>query len=68
MERTVLVTGADRGLGLGLCAGLLKEGWQVFAGQYLPEWHELTALKNEYPKRLHLIPLDVNPYKPPQRV
>lgn len=60
MERTVLVTGADRGLGFALCAGLLKEGWQVFAGQHLPEWHELSNLKNEYPEALYLIALDVS--------
>ena len=60
MERTVLVTGADRGLGFALCAGLLKEGWQVFAGQYLTEWHELGVLKNDFPETLHLIPLDVS--------
>ena len=60
MTRTVLVTGADRGLGFGLCAGLVKQGWTVFAGQYLPEWHELRDLKIEYPDSLHLIPLDVS--------
>ena len=60
MERTVLVTGADRGLGLALCTGLLKGGWHVFAGQYLPEWHELGILKNEFPETLHLIPLDIS--------
>jgi NAD(P)-dependent dehydrogenase (short-subunit alcohol dehydrogenase family) len=60
MERTVLVTGADRGLGFALCAELLKQGWRVFAGQYLPDWHELADLKNEYPKTLHIIPLDVS--------
>jgi NAD(P)-dependent dehydrogenase (short-subunit alcohol dehydrogenase family) len=60
MERTVLVTGADRGLGFALCDGLLKGGWHVFAGQYLPEWHELDALKNEYPKMLRLVPLDIS--------
>lgn len=59
MERTVLVTGADRGLGFALCAGLLKQGWHVFAGQYMPEWHELTALQNEYSRTLHIVPLDV---------
>lgn len=63
MERTVLVTGADRGLGLALCAGLLKGGWHVFAGQYLPEWHELATLKSEYPETLHLISLDVSSMK-----
>lgn len=60
MERTVLVTGADRGLGFALCAELLKQGWRVFAGQYLPEWHELADLKNEYPEKLYIIPLDVS--------
>jgi NAD(P)-dependent dehydrogenase (short-subunit alcohol dehydrogenase family) len=59
MRRTVLVTGADRGLGFGLCAGLVRQGWHVFAGQYLPDWNELDALKNEYPDSLHLLPLDV---------
>jgi len=60
MERKVLVTGADRGLGFALCAGLLKGGWHVFAGQYLPEWHELGVLKSDFPETLHLIPLDVS--------
>ena len=60
MERTVFVTGADRGLGFGLCAELLKGGWHVFAGQYLPEWHELAALKIEYPETLHIVPLNVS--------
>jgi NAD(P)-dependent dehydrogenase (short-subunit alcohol dehydrogenase family) len=60
MERTVLVTGADRGFGFALCGELLKGGWRVFAGQYLLGWHELAALKNEFPEALHLIPLDVS--------
>ena len=60
MERTVLVTGADRGLGFALCPGLLKEGWHVFAGQYMPQWHELAGLMKEYPQTLHIIPLDVS--------
>lgn len=59
MDKNVFVTGADRGLGIGLCAGLLEGGWQVFAGQYLTEWPELTALANKYPQSLHLVPLDV---------
>lgn len=59
MERTVFVTGGDRGLGLGLCVGLLRLGWRVFAGQYLPDWPELPALKREYPDSLEMVPLDV---------
>lgn len=59
MEPTVFVTGGDRGLGLGLCAGLLGLGWRVFAGQYLPYWPELPALQKEYPDALEIVPLDV---------
>ena len=63
MEKTVLVTGADRGLGLALCAGLLEQGWHVFAGQYMPEWHELDSLMKDYPQTLHVISLDVSSLK-----
>ena len=58
--KTVLVTGADRGLGLALCAGLLEQGWIVFAGQYLPDWPELGALAEKHPGKLHILPLDVS--------
>ena len=47
MKQNAIVTGADRGLGLAICAGLLEQNWQVFAGLYLPEWHELTDLRNQ---------------------
>jgi NAD(P)-dependent dehydrogenase (short-subunit alcohol dehydrogenase family) len=60
MDRTVLVTGADRGLGYALCAGLLERGWQVFAGQFMPDWPDLAALAGRYPATLHVIPLDVS--------
>lgn len=63
MEQTVLVTGADRGLGLALCTGLLKQGWHVFAGQYMPEWLELDDLMQEFPQTLHFIPLDISSMK-----
>jgi NAD(P)-dependent dehydrogenase (short-subunit alcohol dehydrogenase family) len=59
MERTVFISGADRGLGLALCSGLLEQGWQVFAGQYMPDWPELSRLMSKYPQMLHIIPLDV---------
>jgi NAD(P)-dependent dehydrogenase (short-subunit alcohol dehydrogenase family) len=59
MADTVFVTGADRGLGFALCAELLKQDWQVFAGQYMPEWTELFTLVRQFPKMLHIIPLDV---------
>jgi NAD(P)-dependent dehydrogenase (short-subunit alcohol dehydrogenase family) len=59
MQRSVFVTGADRGLGHALCAGLLDRGWQVFAGQYMPEWPQLVELSAQYPTSLHIVPLDV---------
>ena len=60
MLQTSLVTGADRGLGLALCANLLQHGWNVFAGQYLPDWPELNSLAGRYPHALTLLPLDVS--------
>ncbi len=59
MTQTAFVTGADRGLGNALTAGLLARGWQVFAGQYMPEWPELSQLVQHYPDLLHVVPLDV---------
>ena len=59
MTRTAFVTGADRGLGQALCAGLLAQGWQVFAGQYMPAWTELSNLAEKQPDKLTLVPLDV---------
>jgi len=58
MQRTVLVTGADRGLGFALCTGLLDRGWRIFAGQYMPNWPELTALAGQFPESLHIVPLE----------
>lgn len=60
MAHTAFVTGGDRGLGFALCAGLLEQGWQVFAGQYMPEWPDLSTLAGQYPQTLHILPLDVS--------
>ena len=54
------MTGADRGLGFALCAGLLERGWRVFAGQYMPEWPELGTLGERFPGMLSCVPLDVS--------
>ena len=59
MALTTFITGADRGLGLALCAGLLEKGWTVYAGQYMPDWTELATLADQYQDSLYLIPLDV---------
>lgn len=59
MEKA-LVTGADRGLGLAFTDMLLHDGWEVFAGQYMPKEPGLAALAREFPDKLHIIPLDVS--------
>lgn len=60
MGQIAFVTGADQGLGLAICSGLLERNWQVFAGQYLPKWTELTDLAEKYPGLLEIISLDVS--------
>ncbi len=65
MERTAVVTGADRGLGFALCEALLARGWRVVAGQYLPAWPALAglaqcaALPGSAGERLVIVPLNV---------
>jgi NAD(P)-dependent dehydrogenase (short-subunit alcohol dehydrogenase family) len=58
--KKVLITGADRGVGLALTEEFLKEQWTVFAGQYMKEWGELERLKSRYGDLLYIIPLDVS--------
>ncbi|MGN7358609.1 SDR family NAD(P)-dependent oxidoreductase [Paenibacillus sp. SAF-054] len=60
MIQTAVVTGADRGLGLGMTKRLLQLGWQVCAGSYMTDWPELQRLKLQAPERLILVPLDVS--------
>ncbi|MCB9459050.1 MAG: SDR family oxidoreductase [Anaerolineaceae bacterium] len=57
----VLITGSNRGIGLGLVKQALANGDMVFAACRTPEdAAELTALGNQYGDKLHLIPLDVS--------
>ncbi|MCL2004416.1 MAG: SDR family NAD(P)-dependent oxidoreductase [Oscillospiraceae bacterium] len=58
--KTAYVTGADRGLGFALARTLLERGYNVYAGQYMPEWNELDALKAQYADRLTVLPLDIS--------
>ena len=55
MQRTALITGADRGLGLALTAGLLAQQWRVLAGQFMPDWTELGDLLSRHPDQLTLL-------------
>lgn len=60
MTSTAFVTGADRGLGLALCAGLLERDLRVFAGRYMPDWPDLDELAEKHAGRLTSVPLDVS--------
>lgn len=55
----VVITGADRGIGLALTETFLNNGYTVYAGQFMPDWPQLAQLKTRYPDRMHLIPLNV---------
>jgi NAD(P)-dependent dehydrogenase (short-subunit alcohol dehydrogenase family) len=56
---TVLVTGANRGLGLGFCRQFASTGWRVIACCRNPEAaDELAELKRQY-QQLQIFPLDV---------
>lgn len=57
---TVLVTGANRGLGLEYCRQLAAAGWQVLAATRSPDRApELQALARHDPGRVRVLRLDV---------
>ncbi len=58
--KTVLITGADRGLGFAFTKLFLNRGFQVFAGQYMPKWPDLKALQEKWGERLCILPLDIS--------
>jgi len=55
----VVITGADRGIGLALTETFLSHGYTVYAGQFMPDWPELAKLQTRYPERMHILPLNV---------
>jgi NAD(P)-dependent dehydrogenase (short-subunit alcohol dehydrogenase family) len=55
---SVVITGADRGLGLSLCREYLNRGWTVFAGKYLEDYSLLEDAR-ENNKNLHILKLDM---------
>lgn len=59
MMRSVVITGADRGLGLALCERFAQKGWSVYAGRFLDNWGQLDELQERYPNRLWMRRLDV---------
>lgn len=57
-QKTILITGADAGLGLSLVKRFLQGGFAVFAGAYR-SMDVLNILALDYGDALSLIPLDV---------
>ncbi|MCR5255872.1 MAG: SDR family NAD(P)-dependent oxidoreductase [Acetatifactor sp.] len=58
-QKTVFITGADRGIGLALCKEFLQHGWRVIGGRYLTSWPELDELKQKYDS-FQTVDLDVS--------
>jgi NAD(P)-dependent dehydrogenase (short-subunit alcohol dehydrogenase family) len=59
MQR-IFISGANRGIGLGLARHFVERGEQVFATARQPDAaHDLLALREAYPERLVILSLDV---------
>ena len=56
---SVIITGADRGLGLCLCKEYLRRGFTVFAGKYMEDFSLLEDLQTASPN-LHILRLDMS--------
>ena len=57
---TVLITGANRGIGLEFTKQYLEKGWTVIATARKPDKAEdLKQLQNQYPEHLSIQQLDV---------
>jgi len=60
-QRTVLITGANRGLGAAFVEPFLSRGYSVFAGARNPATSsELKKLPRAHEDRLHVVSLDVS--------
>jgi len=58
MDKTIFITGADRGLGLSLAERFLHGGFHVFAGIYL-SGKNLERLAGQFPGKLAPVGIDV---------
>lgn len=58
--KNVVITGADRNLGLEMTRQFLQRGWRVFAGRYLSQLTLLDELQKEYPDTLHILTIDAS--------
>ena len=58
--KTVVITGANRGIGLGLTKAFLRQGWQTYAACRNPDGaRDLWELENDYRDQLTLIQMNV---------
>lgn len=61
MSRNVVITGANRGIGLGLVQACIQAGFRVFATYRRPEQsQELLELTSQHEGRLSAVALDVS--------
>lgn len=61
MSERIVITGANRGIGLALCQELLKHGHRVHAGTRNPAASDrLGRLESQWPVTLTVLPLDIN--------
>jgi Dehydrogenases with different specificities (related to short-chain alcohol dehydrogenases) len=58
-QRTIVITGADRGLGYELARQYAARGEKVFAGKYRTKWDLLDKLKEQYPDNIEIVEMDV---------
>ena len=58
--KTVVVSGADRNIGLEMCREFLKKGWKVYAGKFLMSLSVMEGLQKEYPGMMEIVPLDTS--------
>lgn len=59
---SVIITGADRGLGLSLCKEYLNRGWVVFAGKFMEDYNLIENLQCENPA-LNILRIDMGSAK-----
>jgi NAD(P)-dependent dehydrogenase (short-subunit alcohol dehydrogenase family) len=60
VSRSILITGASRGIGLGLTQAFVQAGWRVYAvSRNLAASSELQALAQQQGERLQLIECDL---------
>ena len=61
---TLLLTGANRGIGLGFARLYLEDGWRVLAAVRNPDGaDELTALGAQHEGQLTILPLDLSDFE-----